>query len=386
MNTDLFTSLRKYHPREGHDPLENFITEAFAWLLRSDKIFSHYFINEILDNLGLKKTEINFNENTIVRWNTQSNWGRHYPDLTCEFGEYVLIFEHKTHNYDVQPEQLNNYRKYANSRYKNPQSVIIITGSTHQHNPKHGYDLALCWSDIIHLINKWMKNDNCRNDYSFLFQSFLNLLKNEGLGPNEAISQEAIRGYYPSKDFLGNIDKLISKAYKHPWYTLFKIDNIDLQMDNAWDRKGFRIFASKPWTPSLFIGFITNNQDFRSKPVLGNISPDFCITISTENILYPQYSNDLIYKEFIKKLASEIAKLNLDLDFYEHHADKTIQNYNNWHPIHIRKPMLELFKATQTTEEQQTAFIETASKILNAIIDCEEFWQIRQSYSTKLKS
>ena len=33
----LLVNLRKYRPRENTDPLENFITEAFAWLLRSNR-------------------------------------------------------------------------------------------------------------------------------------------------------------------------------------------------------------------------------------------------------------------------------------------------------------------------------------------------------------
>ncbi|MEM6502043.1 MAG: hypothetical protein AAF685_09415, partial [Cyanobacteria bacterium P01_C01_bin.89] len=43
MGNGLLSSLRKYRPREGHDPLENFITEAFAWILRKHPDFSVFF-------------------------------------------------------------------------------------------------------------------------------------------------------------------------------------------------------------------------------------------------------------------------------------------------------------------------------------------------------
>lgn len=48
----LLTSLRKYHPRENTNPVENFITEAFAWLLRKDDELSHSLINHIAQKLS----------------------------------------------------------------------------------------------------------------------------------------------------------------------------------------------------------------------------------------------------------------------------------------------------------------------------------------------
>ena len=50
METGLLESLRKYRPREGKDPLENFITEAFAWILNNYSDFAEFFINKYANN------------------------------------------------------------------------------------------------------------------------------------------------------------------------------------------------------------------------------------------------------------------------------------------------------------------------------------------------
>lgn len=42
MKTDLLTSLRKYKVTDKQDPIENFITEAFAWLLKNYDDFSFF--------------------------------------------------------------------------------------------------------------------------------------------------------------------------------------------------------------------------------------------------------------------------------------------------------------------------------------------------------
>ncbi len=37
MKTGLLQAVRKYRPREGMDPLENFVTEAFCWVLNNNR-------------------------------------------------------------------------------------------------------------------------------------------------------------------------------------------------------------------------------------------------------------------------------------------------------------------------------------------------------------
>ena len=104
MNTDLFTSLRKYRPRDGHDHLENFITEAFAWLLRSDSDFSSYFLNRLfvlLKKQNFEKPAIIPEQSNYFHWKTQQYWAGYYPDMICEIDQDVLIFEHKTWKSDL---------------------------------------------------------------------------------------------------------------------------------------------------------------------------------------------------------------------------------------------------------------------------------------------
>ena len=50
LETGLFEALRKYSPREGNDPLENFITEGFAWLLNKYPEFGEFFLQYFADS------------------------------------------------------------------------------------------------------------------------------------------------------------------------------------------------------------------------------------------------------------------------------------------------------------------------------------------------
>ena len=47
METGLFDALRRYSPRDGNDPLENFTTESFAWLLNKYPEFGEFFLRHL---------------------------------------------------------------------------------------------------------------------------------------------------------------------------------------------------------------------------------------------------------------------------------------------------------------------------------------------------
>ena len=103
MKNDLLTSLRKYRITHKRDSKENFITEAFAWLLKNYPNFSSYFIKDLKNRLN---STINVSEN--LKWDTQKNFDGVYPDMVCEFDDNAFVFEHKAWSY-LHQNQLQNY-------------------------------------------------------------------------------------------------------------------------------------------------------------------------------------------------------------------------------------------------------------------------------------
>ena len=381
MNSDLFTSLRKYRPRDGHDPLENFMTEAFAWLLRSDVNFSNYFISKIRESLSTS-FKIPFNTKRI-NWVTQTNWDGKFPDMICELDNHVLIFEHKTYNSNLQWNQLSNYKNYANKTYTD-HNVIIITASKNQHDKRQPYDLALCWSDVYIYIESWLENEDCRPEYKFAFQSFLRLLVDQNMGALAPISQDAIRCFYSSYKFEEKVKSLSEEIFKYDWRSIIKLNDCKPEILHDWGRFGFYLFP-RPWIPSIFVGFMIDGYNHHTTPVLEDISHDFVIIISFINETHRDYPENILYQNFIKKLRVLVNIIDQDIDFYEHLQDSTKQEHNPWHPIHIRKPMIDLLKGTKTNLDQQQQCIELTSKVLMAIMECDEFKKLREEYSERLK-
>lgn len=368
MNHDLLISLRKYRPREGHDPLENFITEAFCWILKSYDDFSLFFIDHLFEKMNVEKKDIENHE-----WSTQANFGGLSPDMLCKFGDNAaLVFENKAwarlhHN------QISNYRVYANENY-NESYIILITATVRQHDQNP--DLALCWSDVYKIIQEWLKKENNGND--FIFNDFLELIKSEGMAPPAPISHESICSYFPGMELKPQTKNLRNRVKNSDWSKVELPSNQCLAECDQWGRIGLDLLKGAGWKPGVFIGFLFDGWDHCTTPVLGNKSPDFCVIISFDKFLHNTYSKSETYKAFVNLISKQIQELNQDWDFYHHIEDKDARAINKWHPIHIRKPMLELFKGTLTSEEQDARFMESAEQILNIIFKSDEFEKLNK--------
>ena len=220
MEIGLFEALRRYSPREGNDPLENFITEGFAWLLKKYPKFSEFFLRYLEEKLREKERQLNVNKYDC-EWSTQDNFDGKYPDMVCRFRDVnkdkAIVFEHKVGT-DLRENQLKDYRDSAQKKFDDSR-IVLITKTKQQH--EQAPDLSLCWSDIYKLISAWEQK---ADGDIFLLKDFQKLLKGEDLGPPTPISQEAIRSYYDyraedmeheAKDMERKLEKLIARIKEH---------------------------------------------------------------------------------------------------------------------------------------------------------------------------
>lgn len=375
MQESLLSSLRKYSPKENYNPLENFITEAFAWLLKTEPTFSMFFIEKILGKLGVK----NLNKNNC-QWVTQANFNGKYPDMVCYLDNKVIVFENKAWS-PLHENQLHEYKSYTLSNFDTSWIVLITaTAAQHEQNP----DVALCWNEIHKYISDWIEeNDNV----NFVFYDFLQLLETEGMGPSAPISHASLKYYYTTINLEKNLSSLIKRIENKNWENIFKTNNTNKKVPHkkggSYGLESGRIginFLS--WEPGIFVGVLLDGDDHRTIPIDINKGPDFCVILNFDTRLHRDYLANKYYIEFVKNISSEITKLNDGWEFYHHAKDKQISNSNRWHPIHIRKPLLDVFAGTKNTEEQETVFFQQAKLILDIVTNEDSFWSLRESFKT----
>lgn len=374
MATGLFEALRRYSLKENRDPLENFITEGFAWILNNYPDFGKFFLKYLEEKLKERGREWSIG-NYDCEWRTQENFDGKYPDMVCHFnGENkTIIFEHKTWSH-LHENQLANYKDYAKDNFDECR-IVLITATQQQH--EQDPDFALCWSDICNLISDLEKS----NESDLLFRDFQQLLKSEGLGPPAPISHTSIRYHYETKDLKKNISDLIERIkgreeQKKKWKKMIKKD-LDIRKRVGWGRIGLELL---PWEGSIFIGILVDGKDHKTEPIDLVKGPDFCLIMSFDQSLHDFYTEEKSYKKLVEELLpKKVEQLNDGWQFYDHLKDFEAPRKNKYHPIHIRKPMLDVFCGTESCEDQEERFYEAASTLIRLVAEEESFWALRES-------
>lgn len=377
LKTSLFAALRSYRPRENHDPLENFITEAFAWLLINHPEFGGFYLDKVLHRLGSNELPAG----VPIQWTTQVNLGGVYPDLVGIIGDQAYLFEHKAWSH-LHSNQLATYRREATETFgtKNYR-LILITGGRHQIDQDP--DLGLCWHEVHAWISEWERHQDYQEDY--LFSDFQRLLETEGMGPPAPISQEAILSYKPAQSFEPALHNLVQRVFPHKWSELFHPHKITPHLPwhrslpggkDPWGRFGINLLGDvKDWSPGLFLGFHIDPED-HGMEWLNPLCPDFGVIIDINLDAYPNYDLLDSYLILCSALKGTVMRLCPDYQFFNHLAHST--DPNKWHPLYIRKPMLEVLRGTIDSDEQQIRFIREASRIIACITATPEFWAFRE--------
>lgn len=376
MDTELFTSLRKYSPREGMDPLENFVTEAFAWILKNNSKVAKIVIDNVL-KLPTKAPhfEINAAEAETAVWSTQEPWGVR-PDMVCKANHHAIVFEHKVWS-SLHNDQLPSYRRCATTEFGLGNFVIVLISATPSQH-QQDFDVAFCWRDVYAWLSAWQKTSE-GNDH--IVDCFLSLLKNEGLGPVAPVSHAEILGFYTSRHVREHTENLVGQIRRDG--NLGRIECIldefkvahHLATENVYCGLYGLNLSADGWGPGLLVGFLLDWDTWQVKPLLGDVSPDFSLILSFDRDLHRQYPTNDDYRALVEQLKSSPA---LKRDGWDVHDHLAVDNPRNlYHPLHIRKPMSEVLRDTQTTEEQQEQFLRHGETVLRALLNIGAFHRLK---------
>ena len=247
----------RVEPDERHDLLarlapggaENFITEAFCWLL--DRTGFGEFLLERLTDQGctVRLTGDGW------RWRTQetaSDGSAKRPDMVGESADESrgLIFEHKV-SAKLGNCQLAAYRKFGESKFGIGNfAIILITKSKSQWGQCP--DCALLWQQVYEWLSTWLDDGGARDTVDeFATRSFLHLLEKRGLGPMTPITLEELQDIpvqlSVQRQARSRVDALVkrirsltdSAADSHVWREMVGVTEQSLPKGKSWGRCGF---------------------------------------------------------------------------------------------------------------------------------------------------
>lgn len=340
--------------------LEDFITEAFAWLLSNVPELGESFV-EYLRKEPNARVEIAPPEGTLLEWKTQVSLlcegrGSVRPDMICEYAGQGIIFEHKTWS-KLHGGQLDSYRKAGETEDAlSDAPIVLITAHAGQH--QQDPDVALCWVQIHRFLGKWLSGD--RDPVArFLVCDFRALLKGRGLGPMKKIDSELIKRYSSFVRVKHDLARLLQAVS-----ACFETES-EVRVKERWGRYGFDVFDANGWFPGLFVGVLLDGADHRTEPSNKEKGPDACVILDVDRSLHGGLMRFAPYQRLVDDLKSDRYTLPHGWTVYNHlhEADSP----NRWHPLHVRCPLVDVLGEASDAEEQVKRFYNDTHSIIEMI-------------------
>jgi len=366
MTDSLLVSLSSYQPTKERRPIEDFITEAFAWLLRTQDGLGNTFVEKKITPL-VDEGELGFAETDNLEWRTQESFPESRPDMVAVFEKGALAFEHKVHE-EASDGQLRRHREGLQKQYGRGCLVLITSAEWHFNGEA---DAQMTWRSVY----QWLDQEAEEGDESPMIREFQSLLESRGLGPRSSITESSLRAYFPvqeAEDQIRNLFRTL-KERETEWEFLFdELPHLDREKTKIkWrgrnipteGRLGIRF---RPWKPGIFVGVLVNGEDHNIELRNRELGPDLVIVLDVSSdgigeMSRREYLQSSLYVELANRLKQDASKHEWDVV----DAHGRPEPGNDYHPLILRRPLAEVLRETKTFDEQ----IETTLEALKGGIE-----------------
>lgn len=261
MSRNLLNSLFSYRPREGINPRENYLTEAFAYVLESSPDVCRAFVAAVIP------TDIDAASFTDFTIEPQSSFlaeegdpGASRPDMlvTCNRAgkdPYVVYSEHKWGS-NADAEQLRRYKKVAGQNSSG--STVVSIGATIMQvavaAAEPDCDHAMLWETVYELLNKFKTT-------SAPVADFLGFLDEQGLSPHVPLSLGKIAAYSSSVSVPNDCLRVVEHLRKQDWACIPSFYSTHVMPKPLrWGRVGLEFYRTE-FAPQIFVGFLLDPYD-----------------------------------------------------------------------------------------------------------------------------
>ena len=383
MEDSLLVSLRSYRTRPGRDPLEDFITEAFAWLLRTHPHIGASFLDHIDEKIGLPT-----NQRGDLSWRTQVSVEEGILDMMVQTGDRVYLFEHKTWT-KAKADQLD---KYVSSYEDGHEEVISIltTGARWKYESPTADDvddpdLLWSWEEIY----SFLEEESGKISESERIEDFLALLDSEGLGTRNQLTESDLRAL---PRYIYTLDNLYARLNQ----ITESEENWDFAYECLSDPHGRK--RPKPkWSqqtrsrsstlhgriavniysepePGLRAGFIIDPKNIKTELI--REGPDVAVFILLPKrdlgSRYGSVVNSQAYKELRQRMEET------DTGSWTAYIRKgTEPDANPHHPIALQRPLTDVLRGTSTADEQREEIMRAFREGVKLFLDGDEMRRLR---------
>lgn len=281
---NIFNALFKYHPRDRHTPWENFLTEAIAYILKTEPCAAEVWLSLMIGrNVKLDKVDV-LTQNSERAENEASTV---FPDLKVIAslkggGQQIVYCEHKWDS-SCDDEQLRKYAKLAKRDQGN--SIVTFVGAN-QMQVREARKLqpefvqkAVCWEDIYRSFEEI-------SNPSLMLKELLVFMATQDLSPGAPLNAAGLRAIINAPAVMKQLKRYADKLFTFDWSFLkerYRKDNAPTFpcVVDRWGQIGIE-FITKGWAPAIAVGFLYDPLDHRVTLIRSEDGIDLVLRISTD--------------------------------------------------------------------------------------------------------
>lgn len=277
---NLFEALFDFHPRESHTPKENFLTEAFAYLLRTDEAVRNRWLSRLLDQ-EVTEARCEVATRKAERDPQGDRWV--FPDLVLDgrlpTGERFAVYcEHKWDS-PCEPDQLEAYKRVV--RHHGDHARLAFVGATRRQVAEARRCLAepscrcLSWQDVYAALDGVSVK-------SVTLAEFLAFMRSHALRPAPPLTDEGLRALSLAADCKRTLIGLAHRLNdQYEWDTIPARFHRVQYVEDAWGRACIR-YETPGWRPGLAVGFLYDVTDHKVRLVSPNNGVDLILRIEAD--------------------------------------------------------------------------------------------------------
>jgi len=352
---NLFNALFDFRPREGHTAKENFLSEGFAYVLRTSKLACDAWLSEVLKRRVETKS-------TKIHTRNSERFGDTvlFPDMLIEAeltdGTLEIIYSEHKWEADCDPNQLQNYFAIAKQRRADSRVVFIgrtleqrrVAAGTHLGAEKAQLDGCFLWEEVYEILVAVPEPDA-------IFRQFLGFMKTHGLNPGVPLSPSGLLALVEAPKAKLGLDRAIERLREMNLSLLPPRFLSGPRVEEKWGSLYVVLATSADWRPALVFGFLLTPVHYG----VGMTKPAKGIDLMLRLAANPERMRSERIRPALTVLSRKQPELKSTADSVLLIGDEG--NSSRWSLLMVQRCLAEVIGDAQTELEQH----ESIRKLLN---------------------
>ena len=383
---NIFNALFKYHPRPEYTPWENFLTEAIAYILKTEPCAMEVWLSLMLDRA------VKVHDYAVLTQNSErveDQPAMVFPDLKVivllEGGKQQTVYcEHKWDS-PCNPDQLRNYAELARRDQGN--SIVAFVGATQKQVGEARNILpgvvkkVVCWADIYRSF-KEISNP------SRMLQEFLVFMATQNIGSSSMINVTHLRLLPQVPVVMGQLCQCANRLLNDfSWDFLdaryltaqqFGRANFPCVLDR-YGRIGIEFMSNPYYTPTICVGFLYNTQDHGVEFTRPEYGIDLMLRFEADKARNPDNEISVIIQKLRdgRNRVSQNEKGQGQKYFTKIRLRGESGNGNPWSLLIAQKCLADVIQDCDSEEKQLQAIYEYFQQLLTSLFDSQLEQELR---------